>query len=121
MVYNIKPLSNHKMQKSICFQYSIEKDPYIQYGCIVLNKENEGHWQNYVQKSLQQYYRENDMLKTDEYMDIILYDSNVLVYDYKVELFSCSDNYFDYNLYIDTLNNRFVYNGTTRVMTNESD
>lgn len=107
------------MTQSICFQYSIGKDPYMQYGCIVLN-EKDSNWEKYVQRSLQQYYRENNMLKKDEYMDIILYDSHGLVYDYKVEPFSSSNNYFDYNLYIDTSTNTFIYHGTTRTLTNES-
>lgn len=106
------------MPKSICFQYSIGKDPYMQYGCIVFNEIDD--WQKYIQISLQQYYRENGLLRKDEYMDIILYDSNIIVYDYKIEPFSSQNNYFDYNLYIDILNNSFIYNGTTRTLTNEA-
>jgi len=104
------------MPQSICYQYSIGNDTYIQYGCIILN-ETTHDWQKYVQRSLQQYYIENKMLKENEYVDILLYDSNVLIYDYKIELFSASNNYFDYNLYIDTLANTFTYNGIAHKLT----
>ena len=101
------------MPQSICFQFSIGNDTYMQYGCVVMNPD-QGEWQKYVQISLQQYYIENKLLKNDEYVDIILYDANILVYDYKVEPYSSSNDRFDYNLYIDTLGDIFTYNGCTR-------
>lgn len=106
-------------EHSLCFQYSIGSDPYIQYGCIITNEEiiNNNQWQPHVQKSLQHFFIEKNLLKKNEYMDIVLYDTNVIIYPYRVECISYTNSFGgDYNLYIDIPNNCYVFNGHKHIM-----
>jgi hypothetical protein len=93
---------------TICFQYCAGKEPYMQYGCIFVNEIK--NWQIHFQKCLQQYYIQSGLLKKNEYMDIELYDNNVIMYDHQLQMFPTS--YQDYNLFIDTTNDYFIYNGS---------
>jgi len=110
----VRILGREMDEKSLCFQYSIGSEPYIQYGCIITNKDTieMNEWQSYIQKSLQHFFNEKHLLKPNEYMDIELYDTNVIVYPYRIDCISSVNSLGgDYNLYIDVPNHYYVFNG----------
>lgn len=103
-------------ENSVCFQYCITNDPYIQYGCLVANKEiiEKKEWQSYFQKCLEHFFtKKSQLLKENEYMDVELYDTHVILYPHRVAFSVHSDSPVsgDYNLYIDVPNNYYIFNG----------
>lgn len=107
--------NNHNQNEStVCFQYCLGEEPYIQYGCIITIDTNE--WQPYVQKCLEHYFNKEKLLKENHFMDIELYDKNVIIYPHRISMSGDSFIYGDYNLYIDIPNNYYVFNGSKSFM-----
>lgn len=107
-------------ENSVCFQYCIEKEPYIQYGCLVADKQiiEKNKWQSYIQKCLEHFFTKNKLLQENKYMDIELYDANVILYPHRVaySVHSTTPVCGDYNLYVDVPNNYYVFNGHKSVI-----
>lgn len=104
-------------ESSICFQYSIGDEPYIQYGCLVAEKTliDNNMWQHHLQKCLQHFFYQRGLIPNHKNIDIELYHNNTIVYEHRVYLATCDVNSEkfngDYNLYIDVPNNYYVFNG----------
>lgn len=111
-------ISSVPSESSICFQYCVGEEPYIQYGCLVAEKSviDGNEWQTHIQKCLQHFFHKTNLLAKNKHIDIELYDNNVIVYDYRVYLSPCDVNSEkfngDYNLYIDVPNRYYMFNGT---------
>lgn len=112
------------IENSVCFQYCIGNESYIQYGCIVAAKEiiEKQEWQPYIQRCLEHFFiTKSGLLKENEYMDVELYDTHVILYPHRVALsvHSGSPVCGDYNLYIDVPNHYYAFNGHKSIMLND--
>jgi len=101
--------NNNNHESTLCFQYCVGEDPYVQYGCIVANKDTikKNEWQSYISLCLEHFFNTKGLLQSNQYIDIELYDNDVLMYPYRLS------GHNDYNLYIDVIHKQYVFNGNT--------